>query len=226
MNMGSTRKTDLTLSVILPGILLVFALMSYMGKSVANFGDSYVLATIIVCMIAVSVAPVLRYLGVIRMPYWFIAIITSDIYIHAITLYFGTYQTTIWWDRFTHFYSSLVVSMIVFIGLCILDKYILKIDFGGNALFLAMVFFCGYGFGNLWEIFEWTIDTVFGNAFMQYSVFDTLGDVTIDAAGALAMVVVGAVVLYGRSPADIISDIGLDDRIDNLKARWIAKYGE
>lgn len=224
--MRDTRKIDLALSFALPGVLVIFALMSYMGLSVANFGDSYVLATILVCILAAMVAPVLRFMGVIRMPYWFIAIITSDIYIHAITLYFGTYQTTAWWDHFTHFYSSLVVSMIVFIGLCILDKYIMKIDFGGNFLFLAMVFMCGYGFGNIWEIFEWTIDTVFGNAFMQYSIFDTLGDVTIDALGALVMVIIGAFILHGRTPTDVITDIGIDDKIDALKAGWIEKYGE
>ena len=224
--MKDTRKLDLALSIILPGILVVFALMSYMGLSVANFGDSYVLATIVVCILAAMVTPGLRYLGIIRMPYWFMAIVTSDIYIHAITLYFGTYQTTAWWDHFTHFYSSLVVSMVVFIGLCILDKYIQKIDFGGNLLFLTIVFLCGYGFGNIWEIFEWTVDTVFGNAFMQYSVFDTLGDVTIDALGALVMVMIGALILRGRTPADVITDIGLDDKIDALKSDWISKYGE
>lgn len=224
--MKDTHRLDLALSFILPGILVIFALMSYMGLSVANFGDSYVLATIVVCILAAMVTPVLRYLGIIRMPYWFMAIVTSDIYIHAITLYFGTYQTTAWWDHFTHFYSSLVVSMVVFIGLCILDKYIQKIDFGGNLLFLTIVFLCGYGFGNIWEIFEWTVDTVFGNAFMQYSVFDTLGDVTIDALGALVMVMIGALILRGRTPADVITDIGLDDKIDALKSDWISKYGE
>lgn len=224
--MRDIHRIDLFLSILLPGVLVLFALMSYLGYSVANFGDSYVLATIVCCILASAVAPILRYRNILRMPYWFIAIITSDIYIHSITLYFGTYQTTLWWDHFTHFYSSLVVSMVVFIGLCILDKYINKIDFGGNFLFLVLVFLCGYGFGNIWEIFEWTIDTVFGQAFMQYSVFDTLGDVTIDALGALVMVLIGALILRGRTPADVITDIGIDDKIDGLKKAWVEKYGE
>lgn len=220
------RAIDTALLIVLPGFLLILAVLSMSGYSFANFGESYVFLTEVISIIIVAVCPFLRLKGIIRMPYWFIAIVTSDVYIHSVMLFLGFYQNLDWWDHFTHFYSSLVVTMVVFMGLAILEKYILKISLMPKVVFLSLVFLIGFGFGNIWEVFEWLIDTVFGEAFMQYSVYDTLGDVAMDAAGAFVMTVIGACILHFKSPDEIITDLGIDDKIDSMKAAWIEKYGE
>ncbi len=210
--MRSVRTVDAVLCIVLPGVLAVFAALSHMGFSDADFGDSYVMESLLMCAAVTAVCPVLRLVGLVRLPYWFIGAVSVAVYLHGVSLYYGTYRDLWWWDHLTHFTSSVVVTSVVFTSLCALVRYVPGQHLGGNAVFLALVAVVSLGMGDLWEVAEWTVDAVSGNHYMQYSVFDTMEDVAMDVLGVSTATAVLAVVLGRGTPSDAAA--GLIPRLE------------
>lgn len=211
--MAPVRTVDVLLSVVLPGTLAVFAVLSHMGFSDADFGDSYVMESLLLCAAVTAVCPVLRLVGLVRLPYWFIGAVSVAVYMHGVSLYYGTYRDLWWWDHLTHFTSSVVVTSVVFTSLCALVRYVPGQRLGGNAAFLLLVAAVSFGMGDLWEVAEWTVDAVSGNHYMQYSVFDTMEDVAMDVLGVSVATAVLVAVLGHGPPSDVAA--GLVPRLEH-----------
>ncbi|MDR2846429.1 MAG: hypothetical protein LBV63_04015 [Candidatus Methanoplasma sp.] len=220
------RNNDILCLFAFPGGLLLFAILAKLGHSTADFGDTYVVGTEVISAIVVMILPILRLARKFRSPYWFVLLITSVAYVHAVSLYLGLYKTTDWWDYFSHVYSSMVVTLIVFIALMIIQKYTTRIELGKYPL-LLMTFIIGYGFGNSWEAFEWAVDKFYGDHLMSYSIFDTLRDITLsDFTGALIMVVITHVLMSKMSIDQLTSGMNLDDYMTRTGAKWDRKCGD
>lgn len=222
MDQRQERLIDIALLIALPLGFFVLAILSYLGYSRADFGETYVFTTEALSLLIVMTLPVLRITKKFRAPYWFILIVTSVVYIHSVSLYFGLYQNLGWWDIISHGYSSFVVTMTVFIGLLVIQRYTTHIDLGKGGL-IFMLFIIGFGFGNFWEMWEWLVDNIFGDSFMSYSVYDTLGDIVCDAIGAGAATLVAAHVMYRGNPNNIVDQMDLDRFMSNIGKKWDRK---
>lgn len=133
--------------------------------------------------------------------------IFSVIFVYA-TLFLGElknyYQVYWWWDLLLHTSSALAFGIIGFFILYILYK---TEKIKTNPKTIAMFTFAfALSIGALWEIVEFTIDSLFGpisnNVLMQGSLKDTMWDLIVDALGALFIAVMGY--LYIKKESGIL----------------------
>eukprot|EP00798_Chlamydomonas_sp_ICE-L_P010996 gene10996-18992_t len=95
---------------------------------------------------------------------------------------FDMYSRIWWWDHALHGLSAVLLGMIGFLFIYMLfdgDKFAAP---PSAIAFLAFTF--ALGIGAVWEIFEYTMDVVFGTN-MQTSAVDTMLDLIFDAIGAI-----------------------------------------
>ncbi|SMY06339.1 hypothetical protein [Flavimaricola marinus] len=137
-----------------------------------------------------------RFLG-IELPR---TILTAMVVFIFATLFLGEvadfYERFWWWDVALHFSSALSFGAMGFLLIFMLfegDRY------AAPAWALAALAFCvGLSIGTLWEIFEFTMDQVFGMNMQKSGLIDTMKDLIIDTAGAAIGAFSGYLYLKGR----------------------------
>jgi hypothetical protein len=88
-----------------------------------------------------------------------------------------------WWDLVVHSGSALVFGSV---GFLILHTLVLGKKFTASAGTIALFTFCfAMAIGGVWEIFEFTVDHLFGLTMQDNSLVDTMWDLIVDALGAL-----------------------------------------
>ncbi len=203
------RKIDLALVFILPlGLLFVFVL-SKLGYASGSYGDTYIAATHIVIACVTTIPPLIRYTRVLVLPYWFIAVVTVNIYAYGIPLFLGFYDRIWWWDEFAHCMSSMLVAMVVFTALCLIQG-VADMVFMSPVMLCFLTFIGGFAFGNIWELFEGTIDWVFGENYMQQYIKDTLTDIHMDFVGSLLMSIISYIILKRKDVPTMVLE--MDER--------------
>ncbi len=96
-----------------------------------------------------------------------------------------------WWDLFLHGQSGILVGILGFIIAYILNEqshFRLKMKPAMTAVF---AFNFTLAFGVLWEIFEFTMDQVFGMNMQKSGLMDTMFDLILNAFGALTISLLG-----------------------------------
>lgn len=129
----------------------------------------------------------------------------------------GYYTRFWWWDIVLHTSSGFLLGIIGFLLVYVLnetEQIQLKMRPGFVAFF---AFLFALGTGAVWEIFEFTLDSLFGTD-MQKTMLgdssgltDTMWDLIVDAVGALIISVLG----YGYLKAK---------RDESFLRRWIRKF--
>ncbi len=128
--------------------------------------------------------------------------IFASMYLGEIHRYFYRYR---WWDRMLHTASAVILSYSGFILIYSMNKDY-KVDVKLRPKFMALFSFCfAIMVCALWEIFEYTVDAIFGvdmqkarNLEKVYGFFDTrlgvkdtMKDLIIDAIGAYVVSLIG-----------------------------------
>ncbi len=202
-------------------MLILFGMAAYsIGSELfgASTNGYYAGATCLVSGIAISIPIVLRWRDKITLPVWFIFLIFLALFLHALGVMQGYYDTLNWWDSVTHYFSSMMVAAISFIFIYLADWYLESVHIPPR-LMPVIVVAVGCSFGVIWEIFEWSADTLFDTG-MQYSLDDTMQDLLMDFLGALTMGVVGWIYLRQHSPGDLAMELGLDPYLSRLSEWW------
>ncbi len=103
----------------------------------------------------------------------------------------GYYTRFWWWDIVLHSSSGFLLGIAGFILVYVLNeekRMVQKMKPGFIALF-------GFAFavalGAVWEIFEFSMDTIFGVQMQKSGLIDTMGDLIVDTLGAAAIAVLG-----------------------------------
>ncbi|MDI3504196.1 MAG: hypothetical protein PWP64_1132 [Candidatus Cloacimonadota bacterium] len=153
----------------------------------------------------------------IRIPALFQIIIMlfvfASMYLGEVHSYFDRY---IWWDRLLHTSSAVLLSYIGFLLIYALNRD-RRMHVRLSPFFMALFSFCfAMMVGTIWEIFEYTIDSLLG-ANMQkarylekiYGSFDTrlglqdtMQDLIVTAIGALFVSVLGYIHMKRNQPID------------------------
>lgn len=101
----------------------------------------------------------------------------------------GYYTRFWWWDIILHSASALAIGFIGFMILYVLYKGDrIKASPRTIALF---TFFFAVGIGAIWEIFEFSMDQIFGLNMQKSGLQDTMWDLIVDSAGALLASFIG-----------------------------------
>lgn len=139
-----------------------------------------------------SLATLLNSLAPLALSRW-ARIIVPPSFIAAVVLFIGGtlflgeafdfYTRFWWWDIAMHGSSAIGFGLIGFV--------IIFMMFQGDAYAappyaVAMFAFCfALSVGALWEVFEFLMDRSFGLNMQKSGLFDTMGDLAVDAVGAL-----------------------------------------
>lgn len=172
-----------------------------LAAGAALIAGNWSVAFVALITLGLSILPVVvaRYAGLV-VPRAFIAAIVLFIFA---TLFLGEvldfYNRLWWWDIALHAGSAVGFGLIGFVAVFMMfqgDRF--------AAPHLAVCFFsmCFAVFmGTLWEIFEFTMDSLFGLNMLKSGLPDTMGDLIIDVIGAFVGAATGYLYLIGRDRA-------------------------
>lgn len=224
MKAGRWGYLDNTVLFVLPGIMLIFSALGFLGHNHGVSTAWYVGFTNLFCAIIITILPLLKRIGWFTAPYWLMIMMSLDVMLYGLSLFFGFYHYYWWWDKFTHVLSSILVTMLVFIALGAIECHTNRISLMPKSAFLLTTFLIGVAIGNAWEMFEGFVDFIVSSNHMQdLDAFDTLMDTVMDAIGALIMTAVGAVILRGKDVCDVISDMGFERSMKLMGKKWDRK---
>ncbi len=97
----------------------------------------------------------------------------------------GAYERFWWWDAVLHVSSAAVFGLFAFLGLYV-AKLSGRLDISPT-MFGFLVFSVGMMVGGVWEIAEFSLDSLFGLNMQKSGLQDTMGDLIVGAIGSLAM---------------------------------------
>jgi hypothetical protein len=107
-----------------------------------------------------------------------------------------------WWDAVLHTGSGFLLGIIGFLLVHILNEEH-KIDLNMKPGFVALfAFVFALAFGAFWEIFEFTMDQLFGLNMQKNGLVDTMWDLIVDGIGALVIAFLGY--LYIRKQRKVL----------------------
>lgn len=161
-------------------IMLIFAILK----------QDWLWSFFVTIMIFIAIIPTfLRMYFKISLPYLFDIFICLAFIFHIDNSVFNILDFISFYNKFTHFFSAVVVAFIFLIALFVFNEYhrgiavnTFKILFDVTVITMA--------FGIVWEFMEWTSDFLFGwNT--QPSLNDTMGDLFADTLGGLFIAFVG-----------------------------------
>ena len=202
------------LTYILQGILVIEAV-------VAAWGNQWLTAVVTTGIIVLTLVPFFlrRFLHVHIPPEFVllaIAFVFASLFLGEIR---GYYTRFWWWDILLHSSSGFLLGIIGFLLVHVLNETE-DIDVHmkpGFVAFFAFVF--AVGMGVIWEIFEFSMDRLFGMNMQKEmlgdpsGLTDTMWDLIVDTLGALVIAVFG----YGYARAA---------RNESFLERWIRAFVE
>lgn len=108
----------------------------------------------------------------------------------------GFYLKFAWWDILLHGFSAVVFG---FVGFTILYFMVSRHELNARPWAIAVFSFSfAVAIGALWEIFEFSMDSLFGLNMQKSGLLDTMGDLIVDAFGALFSSTIAFVYLKTR----------------------------
>ncbi len=155
--------------------------------------------------------------NIIRIPTAFQIIITlfifASMYLGEVQHFFYKYS---WWDRMLHSSSAIILAYIGYLLVFTLNRDS-RMHVRLSPFFMSLFSFCfAVSMGVLWEIFEYTVDSLLGVNMQKargletvrgifdtrLGVLDTMQDLIVDTLGALFVSVVGYIHLKRKATDD------------------------
>ena len=216
--MKPKRKRDFTgmfimavlLSFILPLGYLVVRIVSHSGTEEVRSREDYVLM-LLQCLL--GIAAIVLPLRLIRqktlqiprvMLVLYIAFLYCAIFLGEVRSF---YYAVPYWDTILHTMSGAMLGALGFSMIAIFNNAE-RIPLNLSPVFIAVFAFCfALALGAVWEIYEFTMDSVFGTNMQKYmldngtaligqaALQDTMKDIIVDAIGALVMSTIGYISL-------------------------------
>jgi len=148
----------------------------------------------ILIMIFIAFIPtILRIYLKISLPYLFDVFICLAFIFHIDFSVINIFSFIPLYNKFTHFFSAIVVAFIFLIMLFVFNEYYRGVAVNTFKILFDVVVIT-MAFGVVWEFMEWTGDFLFGlNA--QPSIADTMGDLFADTLGGLFIAFIGFILI-------------------------------
>jgi hypothetical protein len=145
-------------------------------------------------MVVISIIPdVLRRFIKIDLPLLFDFFITLSLIFHVGNGLLDSSNIIDVYNKFTHFFSAIVVSFLILIILYVVHEF--KGNIVNNKMkVLFDVIIITIALGVVWELLEWSTDGLFSWS-SQVSLDDTMLDLLADALGGICMSLIGYVLI-------------------------------
>jgi len=209
------RKLNLgDVTAILASVaLMIMAILAFLEDNLM----SYQVNTGVFCALFALLPPIFRHANIMSLPSPFVIMIELAIFLHAYGVLFGTYDFLVWWDTVTHFISSVTVALCVFYALLVISEFDKRLRIPAKWMPL-LIFLMMMTFGAYWEVFEFFVDQFTGTN-MQYSPWDTIRDLTCDAAGALLVSLYAYLYMKKYDAKEFIDNLELNPKLTNVIRR-------
>lgn len=123
----------------------------------------------------------------------------------------GYYTRFWWWDAVLHAGSGFLLGILGFLLVYVINQKDLG-DLGLRPSFVALFAFAfSIALGALWEIFEFSMDQIFGLNMQKSGLVDTMWDLIVDTIGAAVIAILG----YGYLRTS---------EVDSFLERWIERF--
>jgi len=110
----------------------------------------------------------------------------------------GYYEQFWWWDSLLHLSAGIALGII---GFSMFYVMYIRDKIRASPFIIALFSFTfSLGIAVLWEIFEFSMDSLFSLNLQKSGLPDTMGDLIVDAAGALLAAFLGFLYLKGKKP--------------------------
>jgi RNAse (barnase) inhibitor barstar len=121
------------------------------------------------------------------------------VFVYA-TLFLGEvgsfYERFWWWDIALHIGSAMAFGCIGFVIMYLLFK---SNKLEANSFWLSVFTFCfAVSIGVIWEIFEFSMDQIFGMNMQKSGLIDTMWDLIVDSIGGLIASIAGYAFMKGN----------------------------
>lgn len=168
-------------------LLILVLLLMFIFSILKN---NWLWSFFILVMIGIAFIPTLfRVFLKINFPYLFDVFISLALIFHIDFSLFNILNFIPFYNKFTHFFSAVVVAFIFLIFLFVFKEYYLGVKINTFKILFDVVVVT-MAFGVIWEFLEWSSDYLFGlNS--QPSLNDTMGDLFADTLGGLLIAFVG-----------------------------------
>jgi len=174
----------LKLTIITLIIIMVFLLIFSILK------EDFLWSFFAFIMIFISLIPaIIRYYLKIKIPFLFDIFISLAFIFHMGDGLLEISNSFLMYNKFTHFFSAVVVAFIFLNIIFIFNEYYRGIAVN-NFKIMFDVIVITMAFGVVWEFMEWASDFLF-NLNAQPSLDDTMGDLFADTLGGLFVAFIG-----------------------------------
>jgi hypothetical protein len=103
-----------------------------------------------------------------------------------------------WWDLFLHGISGFILGAWGLVAITLLNKT-KRLNLNLRPSITALIAFCfAMSVGTVWEIFEFSLDSLFGFNMQKSGLSDTMWDLIVDMLGALMVAILGYINLKRR----------------------------
>ena len=216
-NRAIIKKGDIVLAFILRGLFLVSFVISLVRQN-------YDITVVAAGSFALTFIPSVMERSIkVSLPVSFQVVLLIFIFgAQFLGEIFDYYERFWWWDILLHGWSGVLLGTVGFILV-----YILNTASGVRVVmspfFVAFFALCfAVTCGVVWEVFEFSMDIVFGTNMQKSGLVDTMGDLMIDTAGALIVSVNGFFALRDKKTNVLSNTIsgfmdknpGMEKRID------------
>jgi hypothetical protein len=194
------------LSIFLKAILLIGAITMFW------FGQ-YQSAVETLLILMITILPVV--LGnrfAVKIPHGFetltVLFVFMSLFLGEVQSYYARFW---WWDLVLHSGSAFIMGILGFLLVYVLNEK-RDLDINLNRNFVALfAFMFAVGIGAIWEVFEFTIDQIFGSNMQKSGLVDTMWDLIVDIIGAFIISVLGWGYIKTREA-------------DSFLERWIEEF--
>ncbi len=195
INMNSKLIVQ-TISYLLKIVIIILLFISIIK-------NDYLWTFFIILMVLISFIPnLIRFFTKIHLFYLLDIFIALSLIFHTGNGLFNGCDIHPIYNKFTHFFSSIVVAFIIFIILTVISEDIKK----QRTKILIDVVLYTMAFGVIWEFLEWLTDYFF-NWNSQLGLFDTMGDLLSDTLGGIFMIILGLFLIKSKFLEKMKKDI-------------------
>ncbi len=194
------------LSIILNATLLI-------GATTMFWFGQYQSAVETLLILMITVLPVV--LGnkfAVKIPHGFetltVLFVFMSLFLGEVQSYYARFW---WWDLVLHSGSAFIMGILGFLLVYVLNEK-RELDINLNRNFVALfAFMFAVGIGALWEIFEFSVDQLFGSNMQKSGLVDTMWDLIVNVIGAFIISVLGWGYIKTREA-------------DSFLERWIEEF--
>lgn len=130
---------------------------------------------------------VLKRSDIAILPWWTTLIAGTILLLHTAGIALYLYDRLWWWDILTHITASIVLALLIALILPSMSRWLPLVQIPGSLVPVATLT-CLMSLGVIWEMVEFGFDISLGTR-MQYSLQDTVFDLTLDLLGGLAVTI-------------------------------------